>query len=108
MFGKPHGVTGTNGPLLPFSLQKISFPLNYGRQAVAIGAGGPQGVSWGRAGHRTPWPYITGFINFISGMPYGTASTLANQPNYTNLWSGANAFRPLGYEKPMTGSYVSF
>lgn len=93
----------------PFAFVGRRWGLNWGIQHVALGAGGPQGFQDARAYHATPWPNRPqGFVNFTSPWPWGTATTMARNPNFPDIWSGHPAVRPLGYQKPLTGSGYSF
>lgn len=96
---------------LAFTLAKPFFPLDLGVQRQAIGAGGPQGLQDGRAGHWQPWPYITAFKRFVgpgSANGYGVPSDKKQASMAPNLFSGRPAFFPIGYRKPQTGSAVSW
>jgi hypothetical protein len=92
----------------PFHLPKPFLPLDWGIQRQAIGAGGPQGFQDARAGHATPWPYGTRFVNFVAPWPYGTPRLRAQQSAAPNIFSGHAPFYPLGYQKPMTGPGFTF
>ena len=59
-----------------FGINKPFLPLNIGYQFRLLGAGGPSGFPHGTAQIK-PWPYQTGFINFITPGPFGASSTLA-------------------------------
>ncbi len=94
------------GPGFAFSLKLPWFGLNFGSQRVALGEGGPS--TGDTTGSVRPYPYMTGFKNFIIGMPYGSASTLLANPNGPNLGTGAVAFIPIGYTKDQTYAYRTY
>lgn len=91
-----------------FTTHAFSWPLNLGIQAPYWQAGGPSGFAGGSAGAVKPWPYMTGFKNFISGFPFGAASTLVRRPNFPNLGTGAVAFVPIGTVKKQTYTNRSY
>ncbi len=91
-------------PTLPFVHPVFFYPENYGQQFRADGAGGPRN---GCPTRPMPWPYRSGFINFIFGYPYGAAST-AIQPRPIPYNTGYPAFQPIGVMKVATGSGMSF
>ena len=93
---------------VPFALNTPTLGLALGSQFQAIGVGGPQGFANARAGHKSPWPYITGYFRFVRGYPYGTPRDRAQASNAPNLWAGHAPFYPLGYVKPQTGAAFAF
>lgn len=102
----PHEPTA---PSMPFQFMPSPQRLDTSNFHVYWpGVEGAQGYADARAAHMDPWPYTTGFKQFLWPGRYGSASTLAAAGAHNNLWAGALAFRPLGYEKPFTGSYSSF
>ena len=109
MRGYGHAARGA-APLAarPFSTHQFAWGLNLGVQLPYWQAGGPSGFAGGTSGAVKPWPYITGFKNFIAGMPSGAASTLMRNPIGPNLASSALAFIPIGYTKQQTYTGVSF
>lgn len=97
------------GPLQPFQYDPAPRSMRADNFHVYWpGKEGAQGFPEARAQHMTPWPYATGFKRFLWPGRYGTATTLADPGAQRNLFSGALAYRPLGYVKPFTGSYSSF
>lgn len=107
MFGKKR--RGLHGQPHPFTTRAFHWPLNLGIQQPYWQAGGPSGFADGTAGAVMPWPYLTGFKQFISAYPYGTASTLVtNSGRAVNLGAGYAAFLPIGTMKPQTYSSVAF
>lgn len=104
--GPPRGMQVTTGRA--FTTRAFHWPLNMGAQMPHWQAGGPSGFADGTAGAIKPWPYITGTKQFISGGPYGAASTLVRNPNGPNLGTGAVKFVPIGMTKLQTYTAKSF
>jgi hypothetical protein len=106
MFNRPS--LGSN-LVHPFAYNDAALPWATGRQFVKLGAGAAEYPNGGApSGHLKPWPYLTSFFSFITGYPYGDATTLAAMPNIPNLWAGHAPNRPIGYEKPQTGAFQAF
>lgn len=106
---KKRGVAGGGPGARPFTTRAFQWPLNLGVQQPYWQAGGPSGFKDGTAGACQPYPYLTGFKNFIWAFPYGVASTLVtNSGRAVNLGSAAPAFQPIGVMKPQTYTKVSF
>lgn len=103
---KPRTLAGSTRP---FTTRAFHWPLNLGIQQPFWQAGGPSGFADGTAGAVMPWPYLTAFKTFISGFPYGVASSLVtNSGVANNLGAGYAAFLPIGIVKSQTHSQVSF
>jgi hypothetical protein len=82
-------------------------PLRLGTQRPYWQAGGPSGFENGTAGHVNPWPYITGFINFLTPGPYGTANTAAAAKAWPYM-TAVQSFNPIGYYKAPTYTQLNF
>lgn len=106
---RQHSTRGMDGQPRPFTTRAFQWPLNLGIQTPFWQAGGPSGFANGTAGAIQPYPYLTQFKRFISGFPYGVASTLVtNSGVAANLGSAAAGFLPIGVMKPQTYTNVSF
>jgi hypothetical protein len=100
---------GLAGQTHPFTTRAFQWPLNLGIQQPYWQAGGPSGFQDGTAGAIQPYPYLTGFKNFIAAFPYGVASTLVTASGKSvNLGTAARGFLPIGMIKPQTYTAVSF
>lgn len=91
-----------------FQLWKQNPATTYGIQTFNPGAAGPSGFDDGTAGAIQPRPYMTSFIQFVRGFPYGAANTLAAPQPWPYPSSTTGALIYTAVTKQPTGPTIVF